>query len=188
MALTVQNFKKIMQECAKHTHVITQVQLVCQPSMVHDLRDLKPHRLRPQRCQKTPQSSFKNFSIYSLPSPSPSLAVLVNRSLSDMQGGSQRCQHLQCLDRPLKPDPRTHTHTTHSACPLRQHTWWDGMPTAIRLGKYPSENQTIAIIPLITSQLHTHTHLQRAEKSTVYDLWKENTKMRQAEKCYGLFW
>jgi len=150
-----------MQECAKDTHVITQVQLVCQPSMVHDLRDLKPHRLRPQRCQKTPQSSFKNFSIYSLPSPSPSLAVLVNRSLSDMQEGSQRCQHLQCLDRPLKPDPRTHTHTTHSACPLRQHTWWDGMPTAIRLGKYPSENQTIAIILLITSQLHTHICRER---------------------------
>ncbi len=77
--------------------------------------------------------------------------MLVNRSLSDMHEDSQRCQHLQCLDRPLKPDPRKHTH------PLGQHTWWDGMPTAIRLGKYPSENQTIAIFPLITSQ-HTHTH------------------------------
>lgn len=114
--------------------------------MTPDLRDLKPHTLRPQRCQKTPQSSFKNFSIYSLSLPLsplvPCLTVLVNRSLSDMQEGSQRCQHLQCLDRPLKPDPRKHTHTlhtqhalsgsTHDGTACQPQSVWESIPVKIK--------------------------------------------------------
>lgn len=110
-------------------------------------KDLK-HTPKAQRCKETP--------------PPYSHTVLLNRTLSHMHEGSQRCQHLQSLDRPLKPDLlHTHTHHTHAQHAISGSTWREGMPTAVRLGKHPSENQTTAIIPLIT-----HTHIYRS-----YCLW-----------------
>ncbi len=146
MTPDLQGFKTTHTHTHTHTHTYT---------------------VRPQRCKKITQSAIKNLSIYSL-SLRPSRTVLVNRSLSDMHEGSQRCQHLQCLDRPLKPDPRKHTHTR--SMPSRAAHMMGRHANRNPFGKvsqwksnhcYNSSNNIPAT--------HTHTHLRESVED--YGLW-----------------